>query len=761
MPRVYTRSSAKATRSARKAPGQDPSPSDSLLVPPTPSIDLQQGERQGFQVRLVQAEAAIGEAETRIAQARADVEAAIARARADALARVDAGVAIGEAGTRIAQARADAEAAIARFRADTAETQAKACAAMRNPQPTLNLDTLDHQPGDSAVNAETWRDRGFPEIVCTIARDLGVAAAAVYEVYIGEFEPLNLLRLDPARGWSVYERQSTVVMDCSSEKIVFKKKVFTTKDYGDTPSPFITAFVNYIVVYCRLFSAQRLDVVSAQLHLLSHIVQQSETSDWGSCLGYAMTRLTAIRDNDVLHLLLVDQNDATGSNVQLEVPAESQQKSRHEIKEVIKESHRDGKIYNCTIEEAYHTTVFKSKSSNQSFPSPQRKLTKPEIQTLASVVGGTIRASAEGLSRSESRESGASPLAIRRGAFVTRPLTAHADEFLDIKHGGGTGLWAFRALRPILPSAEIGLKANAFCDTGKPYACIVLVCRYDLHLGNLLLQLPSPIDGLSVEQLHSRYSELEPATDPSIPSYAVSPLPFNVPKDGTPIGEALLTLCDLGVALRPNEKSQFEAYTPLEPLTFASDIWSLGCVVFELFSNLSLFNGFLTNQDDLTAQQVQILGPMPPAWWKNWEARTKWYDEEGRPLCGSSKSNALKRRIQTCVQDPRLKMRWETLGEDELITLLRSMLAWSTSERLDISEVLGSDWMTQWALPAYQKSLEKQKYLKEEEGLKEEKRLEEERSLEQEKGLREEKVVEEDRRLGEEKSLEQEIDLRS
>ncbi|KAG5990512.1 hypothetical protein E4U52_004515 [Claviceps spartinae] len=31
----------------------------------------------------------------------------------------------------------------------------------------------------------------------------------------------------------------------------------------------------------------------------------------------------------------------------------------------------------------------------------------------------------------------------------------------------------------------------------------------DLHLRNLLLQLPSPIDGLSVEQLHVRFSELE------------------------------------------------------------------------------------------------------------------------------------------------------------------------------------------------------------------------------------------------------------
>ncbi|KAG6104567.1 hypothetical protein E4U14_005646, partial [Claviceps sp. LM454 group G7] len=149
MPRVSTRSSAKATRapprakrdpgratrSARKAPGQDPSPSDSLPVPPAPSIDLQQSEGQGLQDRLARAEAAIAEAEARIARARADT--------------------------------AEAEARIALVRADAVEDAARASAAMRHtnkPQPALNLDTLGHQPGHSAVNAETYGGQDFPAI---------------------------------------------------------------------------------------------------------------------------------------------------------------------------------------------------------------------------------------------------------------------------------------------------------------------------------------------------------------------------------------------------------------------------------------------------------------------------------------------------------------------------------------------------------------------------------------------------------------------
>ncbi|GKT64161.1 hypothetical protein ColTof4_06537 [Colletotrichum tofieldiae] len=54
----------------------------------------------------------------------------------------------------------------------------------------------------------------------------------------------------------------------------------------------------------------------------------------------------------------------------------------------------------------------------------------------------------------------------------------------------------------------------------------------DLHLGNLLLQFPSSLDNLSIQQLYARYGQPEkesvvrldtqaPSTDPGVPSYAV------------------------------------------------------------------------------------------------------------------------------------------------------------------------------------------------------------------------------------------------
>lgn len=199
---------------------------------------------------------------------------------------------------------------------------------------------------------------------------------------------------------------------------------------------------------------------------------------------------------------------------------------------------------------------------------------------------------------------------------------------------------------------------------------------------------------------------------------------FDIPEDGIALGDAMLTVSDFGVAFRPEDKSRLASYTPLAlrppeaffevttPLSFASDVWSLGCVLFELFASCSLFEG---SKDAITAQQVDIQGPMPPAWREKWGARQlKWYDEECRLLRGSFDPYTWTERFQDWVQDPRLERRWETLAEDELdalIELLRCMLAWSPSERLDISGVLRSDWMTRWALPAYQKCLEVQKCL--------------------------------------------------
>ncbi|KAK8043907.1 CMGC/SRPK protein kinase [Apiospora phragmitis] len=188
--------------------------------------------------------------------------------------------------------------------------------------------------------------------------------------------------------------------------------------------------------------------------------------------------------------------------------------------------------------------------------------------------------------------------------------------------------------------------------------------------------------------------------------------------------EDSLPLTDFGVAFRPDDKSRFESYTPLvlrppeaffeptTPLTYASDIWSLGCVIFELLAHRSLIDGFLAPQDEIiTAQQVELQGLMPPEWWEKWEKRPKWYDNTGKPLTDKSEIWPWERRFEEWVQSPRNTKKMGTILEDEwdaLLKLLKRMLAWRPSERPNIREVLEADWMTGWALPTYRTGLKGQ-----------------------------------------------------
>ncbi|KAL8636104.1 MAG: hypothetical protein Q9228_006463 [Teloschistes exilis] len=68
-----------------------------------------------------------------------------------------------------------------------------------------------------------------------------------------------------------------------------------------------------------------------------------------------------------------------------------------------------------------------------------------------------------------------------------------------------------------------------------------------------------------------------------------------------------------------------------EPCGQQSDIWSFGCVMFDVCYHCPLFTSgeWTTNQDNLFARMVEVFGPFPARWWSCWEARDRWFEEDG------------------------------------------------------------------------------------------------------------------------------------
>lgn len=85
----------------------------------------------------------------------------------------------------------------------------------------------------------------------------------------------------------------------------------------------------------------------------------------------------------------------------------------------------------------------------------------------------------------------------------------------------------------------------------------------------------------------------------------------------------------------PKRQKQHSHYPTPSPKfystpNFTSETWSLACTLSEIRAGAQLFASFNT-QDEILRQIVQTLGKLPEPWWSAWEARSRVFDEEGRP----------------------------------------------------------------------------------------------------------------------------------
>ncbi|GKZ16482.1 hypothetical protein AbraIFM66951_000290 [Aspergillus brasiliensis] len=250
----------------------------------------------------------------------------------------------------------------------------------------------------------------------------------------------------------------------------------------------------------------------------------------------------------------------------------------------------------------------------------------------------------------------------------------------------------------------------------------------DIHLGNILIRLPATFDKLSVEDFYKRFGE--PRTEPVV-RLDRQPLPPGVPSRGTmpvwlgkradkiPPNEAQLLLSDFGESFSPSDPEQQrlgqdchsplpvappEAYfEPDKPLSFSADIWSLACAMWSIFGMRSLFDATLATPDDIASQQVDVLGEIPPEWWSTWEKRYEYFEGIGRPRKDRFVFPSLEQNFEQDIQTSRQKAKMHSFGKDEkiaVLSMLRSMLVLKPEERATATDVLSSDWMVTWGLPA-------------------------------------------------------------
>jgi hypothetical protein len=133
------------------------------------------------------------------------------------------------------------------------------------------------------------------------------------------------------------------------------------------------------------------------------------------------------------------------------------------------------------------------------------------------------------------------------------------------------------------------------------------------------------------------------------------------------------------------------------PYFCAIDIWSLGCVLAELFTGNPLFAG--ESEVEQLCCVMEVLGPPPPELAKEASRRKTFFDEHGQPRLVTNSKGLRRRPGSTDIMGA---LRCSDAG---FVSFLEGCLRWEASSRFTPDEALRHEWILDGQPPASERRL--------------------------------------------------------
>ncbi|KZF25645.1 protein kinase [Xylona heveae TC161] len=193
------------------------------------------------------------------------------------------------------------------------------------------------------------------------------------------------------------------------------------------------------------------------------------------------------------------------------------------------------------------------------------------------------------------------------------------------------------------PKVARAISAQALLGLDYIHSCGII--HGDLHSNNILF-ISSNFSWCTTEELYRRVEEPQKLPverldgglkGPEVPKYCVPPaLMFQSSEE---VVDSQVLISDFGEAFFQSEEERQHLHTPIlllppemffhEHLGPAVDVWTLGCTLYEILGERPLFEGFMPDEDDVVAEMISTLGPLPERWWDRWEHKTDLFLEDG------------------------------------------------------------------------------------------------------------------------------------